>query len=322
MMTKLAPAVICLAVTLFSCASAQPPIIVRYDLQTGRPILANTQKTLPPPQITFRKPDDSQPEHSQEGKTPQQLADQNLENTTVKPDFETFSGGPVTYDFVPFRQYQIFVAPNQQTDVILQPGEQIMGKPVMGDNKYFYLTNEFSRVHGQPTVNLFLTATVAGQETNITIITDRRTYRFVVSSYRHTYMPIVQYDYRFEDGSDLGGSNPAVASSGPYNQNQIFVYAPIDRLDMNYAILAQSINKPAWAPVMVFNDGTRTYIQFPGAKGEAYAPALFALDSSGRPTLVNYTVRGVWYIVDQVLKKAELVLNKNDGNIITLYRRD
>ena len=56
---------------------------------------------------------------------------------------------------------------------------------------------------------------------------------------------------------------------------------------------------------MVFDDGTKTYIQMSGHMSSGEAPALFVKSDEGL-ALVNYRVKGDYYIVDRLFQKAEM----------------
>jgi type IV secretion system protein VirB9 len=104
------------------------------------------------------------------------------------------------------------------------------------------------------------------------------------------------------------------------SENQIMMHGPITNLDFAYTILPHSIHKPAWCPDRVFNDGVKTYMSFPSASRAGYAPVLFEVnrDGKGERVLVNYRVIGTYFVIDRVIWHAELVLDINEGNIVTI----
>jgi type IV secretion system protein VirB9 len=56
----------------------------------------------------------------------------------------------------------------------------------------------------------------------------------------------------------------------------------------------------------VFDDGKKTFIQMPKELRVYEAPTLFILDEDSEPMLVNYRVKGDYYIVDRLFDQAEL----------------
>ena len=61
-----------------------------------------------------------------------------------------------------------------------------------------------------------------------------------------------------------------------------------------------------WKPVRAFDDGTHVYIQMPAGMKSSEAPALMVAAGSGSQ-MVNYRVRGDYYVVDRLFDQAVLV---------------
>jgi type IV secretion system protein TrbG len=66
--------------------------------------------------------------------------------------------------------------------------------------------------------------------------------------------------------------------------------------------------KVPWTPAAVFDDGVHTYIRLPGSGVGQEAPVLFLIDRHGAAALLNYTIRGQYYVTDRVFERAALVL--------------
>ena len=64
-------------------------------------------------------------------------------------------------------------------------------------------------------------------------------------------------------------------------------------------------DKPDWRPLSAFDDGKQVYIEMPDNLIEA--PPLSVIGDEGLEA-VNYRIRGKYYIVDRLFKKAELRL--------------
>ncbi|NBW42184.1 hypothetical protein EBR25_14525, partial [bacterium] len=72
-------------------------------------------------------------------------------------------------------------------------------------------------------------------------------------------------------------------------------------------------------PVRVFDDGKKTYFQMPNEMSVAEAPVLFLIDEHGEPMLVNYRVKGVYYIVDRLFQRAQMRVGKE--GIVSIYSK-
>jgi len=60
----------------------------------------------------------------------------------------------------------------------------------------------------------------------------------------------------------------------------------------------------------------------PSGISQGEAPPLFIAGADGRPNLVNYRVRGSYYIVDRMFGAAELRLGENPQRTVRIIRTD
>jgi type IV secretion system protein TrbG len=89
----------------------------------------------------------------------------------------------------------------------------------------------------------------------------------------------------------------------------------LENLKFRYAI---SGDDAPWKPVRAFDDGSKVYIEFPARIDQGEAPPLFI----GESELVNYRVRGNYYIVDRLFGAAELRLGQDPQQIVRISRID
>src|SRR3546814_19081567 len=73
----------------------------------------------------------------------------------------------------------------------------------------------------------------------------------------------------------------------------------IDRLHFNYAI---SGDEPAWRPLRAFDEGRRSYIEFPASIASGEAPPLCLVGPKEKAELVNYRQHGRYYVVEQTFE--------------------
>jgi type IV secretion system protein VirB9 len=93
----------------------------------------------------------------------------------------------------------------------------------------------------------------------------------------------------------------------------------LDNLNFRYRIEGDD---PPWRPLRAFDDGQKVYIQMPSGLSQGEAPPLFVAGADGRPNLVNYRVRGSYYIVDRMFGAAELRLGENPQRVVRIIRVD
>jgi type IV secretion system protein VirB9 len=245
---------------------------------------------------------------------PEDAVDAGTARYTVNPSERTFQGGAVVYNYVSNNIYRVFTQPLRTTDIQLQPGEQLVSPPAAGDTSNFVVGTSQSYVEGTVREHVIVKPLYPDMETTLNINTDKRSYHFMIRSFDSTFMPIVAFNYPMETFAEMERQAQRRAQRVP-------VMGDITQLDFNYEIVPMSVHRPAWMPSRVFSDGHKTYLFFPSARRAAYAPVLFSVES-GERELLNYRVAGSYYIVDRVVQTAELVVDVNTGNIVTIRRID
>jgi type IV secretion system protein VirB9 len=87
-------------------------------------------------------------------------------------------------------------------------------------------------------------------------------------------------------------------------------------LPFRYAITGDD---PPWRPLRAFDDGSKVYIEFPERIDQGEAQPLFVVGANGGNALVNYRVRGNYYIVDQLFAAAEPRLGEKRPGLKSTY---
>ena len=137
---------------------------------------------------------------------------------------------------------------------------------------------------------LFLKPVDKNAATNMTVVTNQRRYVFQLTAAEAEGPndPNIIFDVRFMYPDEphpiieLAPPPPAPAPASP---------PPVEKLNFAY----DSSGSKGISPLRVFDDGTETYFQFPD---QMETPAIFALDASGHESLVNFQVRGRYFVVD------------------------
>jgi type IV secretion system protein VirB9 len=185
----------------------------------------------------------------------------------------------------------------------LGPDEQIENVAI-GDSLAWQVTPN-SRAD-----TLFLKPLEPDADTNMVVITTRRRYAFELTAAPGfgAQDADIFYRVRFEYPRTDAEAAAAAASSAPL-------------VATNVAYVAAG--SEATMPAQVFDDGRNTYFQFPP---DAALPAIFARDSAGTETLVNFTMRGPVMVIQQlapsfVLRNgADETVVRNDGWVAPLAR--
>jgi type IV secretion system protein VirB9 len=266
-------------------------------MKTRRKILLLTALTLSVPVSAHAKPWDVIDEANRSAKT--------------NPDRGGYFNAIMKFDFEEGRLYQIYCAPLRITDIQLEPGEALTSDPVGGDTVRWIIARTKSKVNGLDQEHIYIKPTRPGLKTTLSINTNVRTYHLELVSDRVTYMAGVSWNYE------------------QYNLRQIKTIedSSIDRkvnmaaLNFDYSVKEKNGSCSNWKPVRIFDDGQKTYIQFPDSMKNHESPVLFVLGHSGDMQLVNYRHKDNYYIVDRLFDKAELREGQNSENIVRITRK-
>jgi type IV secretion system protein VirB9 len=262
---------------------------------------------MPPSRVGWASPPTATPE--------QIVADANRQ-ASQGPASSAYFNAIVQYAFEPGSLYQVYAAPMRITDIVLEPGEKVIGQPAAGDVVRWVLAVGKSVIGGQEQSHVYLKPTRADLETNLAINTDRRSYMLELHSYPDTYMAAVEWHYP----QDLAARIEAQAAESAVERANSSPVVGLDTLNFNYAVHIEK-GQPAWTPVQVFDDGRRTFIRFPQAMLVREAPALFVLRNK-ETQLVNYRVKNDFYVVDRLLDAAELRVGQQDQEIVRIVRSE
>lgn len=233
----------------------------------------------------------------------------------VEPDGQAYINAIQVYPYNEGALYQVYAAPEQVTDIALQRGEALVSVSA-GDTLRWVLGDTTSGSGTDERVHILVKPFEAGLMTNMLVTTDRRTYHVELQSLDETYMASVSWHYPQDRLIALQAQNQqAIAKEA----EEIDQGLDLARLRFRYAI---SGDDPPWRPVRAFDDGSKVYIQFPRGLPQGEAPPLFVVGPEGEAQLVNYRVRGNYYIVDRLFAAAELRLGKDPQQIVRISRTD
>ncbi len=147
---------------------------------------------------------------------------------------------------------------------------------------------------------LFLKPMERAPTTNMTVVTDRRRYAFELTSRTSggERAPDIAYVLRFLYPPErvLPPVTATVAAPPP----------PPERRNLRYTYTGSR----AALPSLVFDDGRFTYFRWPE---NVSTPALFVIGPDGGESLVNYSVRDGYQVVEQTAQKFIL----RDGKAVT-----
>jgi len=214
-------------------------------------------------------------------------------------------------------QATVICAPLRLCMVSLEPGEWVQPNGLHLGDAVRWEVNPVIGADEQ--TQLVIKVVDAGLETNLSVITDRRTYHLRLISKRKQYMPKVAFHYpeilqaRWQDYHERRKKERernTLSTDGKY----IF--------DLDFAYRLDGCRKCEWFPSRVYNDGETTIIQFGTDAQNSDLPVLLVLDPAGQQMHVNYRVHGDRYIVDQVFYEALLLVGTGKHQRRVRIRRE
>lgn len=223
------------------------------------------------------------------------------------------------FDYMPGSLYEVWTSPGYVSMIALRPGEQLIRKAA-GDTVR-WVVGETVTGTGQNSQTLVLVKPLRPDlSTNLLITTDQRAYLIELKSVKGgVYNASVAWNYPQAEVEEMRAN---VKAQHAREQETISTGVALDKMNFSYSIETVEGDEPAWKPQQVFDDGRKTYVQFPPNLGVLEAPPLFVLGSNGDAQLVNYRVKKNFYVVDRLLSAAELRLGEEPQTIVRIERKD
>jgi P-type conjugative transfer protein TrbG len=309
------------AALLGGCAASQPkPLDITYDaselepahLQAETPVVADIRPLPLPGQL---KPRPGKPLPPKPPLAPDQTIATANAAARIEPSHEGYINAMQVFPWSEGALYRVYAAPENVTTIALQSGEALIDVSAGDTVRWIIGDTASGDGHGGKRVHVLVKPTGAELKTNLVILTDRRTYHLELIATKETYMASVAWTY---PGDGLGLHRPMVEAGGlPAGLSEPGVR--LDALHFRYRIEGDT---PAWRPLQAFDDGRKVYIEMPSGLAQGEAPPLFVAGSDGRPNLVNYRIRGSYYIVDRLFALAELRLGEAPQRVVRIVRVD
>jgi len=232
-------------------------------------------------------------------KTPAAAIKEGRAGAVVEPSSDGFVNAVQIYPYTEGALYRLYASPGQVTDVALQPGENLVSVSA-GDTVRWVVGDTASGSGSAARAHILVKPVAAGLRTNLMIATDRRTYHLELESTASTYMAALSWRYPQDELAGLAARNTIAAAEDAVTAGR---GVSLETLNFDYRVTGDT---PDWKPVRVFDDGRQVFIQMPAGVSASELPPLFVLSSAGEAELVNYRVRGSYYIVDRLFGAAEL----------------
>ena len=306
------------ALALAACANKPaPPPAISYDTDSFKPAVAQKEEPqkpvevageIPAPPPAIVPPGPSKPDT----RPPTARVEAANKAAIQEPTKGGFLNAVQLYQYNEGALYRLYAAPEQVTDIALQPGETLSSVSA-GDTVRWVIGDTTSGNGPDKRVHIMVKPFAADLHTNLVITTDRRSYHLQLDSTSNTAMAVVSWTYPQD-------AIAAMKKKAEFDEaHSVEQKVSLENVKFRYAI---SGDNPPWKPVRAFDDTNKVYIEFPSRIDQGEAPPLFVVGPEGNAELVNYRVKGNYYIVDRLFAAAELRLGAKPQQVVRISRND
>lgn len=207
------------------------------------------------------------------------------------------------FSYSPNQLYKIYCRMGFITDLAFKKGETI--NYVGGGDTAGW---SISKTNVDGVEHLLIKPVVETGTTNFFIATDKHTYQVIVNS-SNWYNPMVKWVYGQETITEnlLEKKKNERVITGNVNVSNI------TDMDFNY-VASGNGNKPE----LIFSDGEKTCLKFKSIKNKQ-VPIFVRAKNRKEMSLVNYTVKDNYYIIDKVFDVAQI--RESDKDIVTIKHK-
>jgi len=221
---------------------------------------------------------------------------------------ERWTGGTMYYDFDPDFTYEVYCQPYRVTDLLLEPGEQVIEMPFLSEEKVWEIGAGVSRNGNVDTQHFFLKPAYSGLITAFIIITDKRVYHFLLKSFKDCYMTQVKFTYP--------NTMPFTLKTDAMKENMNRLTKETVGIDpkylsFDYKMSYSIFKKPYWLPVRVYDDGSKTYIVMNETVLHMTSPVLF----NHRNERINYYVDKTLIVIPELIEKVTMRVGREKVTI-------
>jgi type IV secretion system protein TrbG len=202
----------------------------------------------------------------------------------------------------------IDVAPFQDVDLTLKPGEQIDGF-ALGDDERFMAAPMNSGDPASPTPHAILKCKIPSIDTSGAIYTSEHIYRVHLRCREKTSLDSISYYY---PNAILAQMHAADAAPATPPQEADPIAPTVDPSRLNYAYTIDGPNNIPWKPTKAWDDGSRVWVELP-KNTSPIAPII----SGDNGAVLNSRLRGQYLVVDSLFNTAHL---DSGPNRVTITR--
>lgn len=215
----------------------------------------------------------------------------------------------VQFEYDPDNTFLVLAKPKAVTHMEFGQDEKVI-TVAAGDTKNWELNPTANRRH------LFVKPTFEGLETSMTVLTDKRSYQFVLRStgpgskwYQRVtwrYGQTMLMEMKAEEEAKVVAERIELAEQAAQSNINLATNVKPEDLNFNYTITGDA----PFRPTSVFDDGKFTWVRMPDKLNEL--PALFAVSEGEELAIVNYVVKGDYLVAQRLMDAGVLRLGRQE----------
>lgn len=211
-----------------------------------------------------------------------------------------------TYVFSENEVFRVVVHYGFQSNIEFAEDEEI---------QTLFLGNYFSWKITPVGRRLFIKALEGAAKTNMTIVTNKRTYQFELESkdpgnYIDDELVYVVRFYYPDKNFDIPKPNLSSRKFALNQKDNKVAKLEKDNFNFNYSLTGTD----KIAPLKVFDDGSFTYIKF--ANNNSVIPQIYEVNNVGQENRLSYSIKDEYVVIKQIPQKLALKLGQD---IVTVY---
>src|SRR3546814_801584 len=172
----------------------------------------------------------------------------------LEPTKDGYVNAVQVYPFTRGALYRLYAAPEQVSDIALQPGEKLVAVSA-GDTVRWVVGDTTSGTDDDQQVHILVKPVAPDLKTNLVITTDRRAYHLEMESTKGTYMASVSWYYPNDELIALHRQNQQASEA---EAAVVAEGLTLDHLRFRYEITGDN---PPWRPLRAFDDTHKVYIE-------------------------------------------------------------
>jgi P-type conjugative transfer protein TrbG len=235
-------------------------------------------------------------------------------NASDQPKSQQFLNAAMVFEWEQNRVYQIYTKPGRITDISLEPQEALISV-AGGDSQRWTITESTSGKDAFLKRHIFVKPHQLGISNNLIITTDRRVYHIELHSLESVpYQAAISWNYP-KSSLIIANELPSHEFKKPVTPMSGLAHM---QLNFNYHFVTR--DRPSWMPRRVFDDGHKTYIEFPLSMQDSEAPILWGLSKAKEQEVLNYRRYKNFYILDHLIELLELTAGGTAKIIVGIER--